>query len=152
MSVGDYRISSIREIRQRLLSRIDNADEAALDWSPGNPIWSSRQILHHLAVSEEHFIGEIARVAGTTAVRQSSSLATVSTLEELVRGLREIRSNTEALLTSFDESFWRQRLVMSSHPLLVGRTVAEAVDFMAWHEARHVVQIGDLLIRWGSSH
>ncbi len=136
-------------VRSSLIVMITGQSERALGWTPGVPLWSTKQLLVHLAVSEGHFMAEICSSVREPIPKSGHLLSDGRNMnvEVILSELNRIRCDSALVLARLTPEQWKTRLRFSSHPLLVMRTAAEATDFMIWHEARHVLQIEALLKR-----
>jgi uncharacterized damage-inducible protein DinB len=141
------RQDNMRHVRSSLLEAVADRSDRALDWSSGAPLWGTKQLLTHLGLSEIHFMSEVCRLLGEPPPESGPLLDNGNTLpaEVVLSQLGRIRTSSSRMLAQLQPDQWMTRLTFSSHPLLVNRTVAEVIDFMVWHEARHVVQIKTLL-------
>lgn len=149
-SCEDPRLRRVRESRALLMELIFAHGEDALRWCPGPPLWSSSQIVVHLAEAEAHFMTETCIAAGFGPERFGATTPHCLDSQDIdaVCGcLTAVREQTVRALLAIaeDPPCWGNRLRRTSHPLLIGRTIGEAIDFMVFHEVRHINQIDGIL-------
>lgn len=145
-ALGVSRVNRTPEAALERLVRVRRDIEAKLaeasytelaDWPFGYP-WSILDILHHLAASDVHISREIAMALGRPApLTPTRSASTAFNMAEFTR----CRAVFSEMLLEMELRDWQRILSVSSHPLLAGRTISEAVDFTTFHEFRHGEEI-----------
>jgi uncharacterized damage-inducible protein DinB len=144
------RLQQMRRVRERIIERVAAAPVTHIHISPFGYEWTVGHVLHHLIASEQHFLAELARnlpakepepVIGFDALRAQDAR------ETLVACLLMQRAASCVLLAELSDAALARPIAISSHPLLVGRSGFELLDFMTVHEDRHGQEIDEILAR-----
>ncbi len=133
-------IQRLARVRAATLARLADATETELTDQPFDYPWSVNDILRHLAFFDVHLTAELSDVADDQGQAHSFADVKESPMP------REVFTQTRAFMTAWLADLPAERLAVrlprSTHPLLVGRTASEAIDFCAFHERRHAEEIG----------
>jgi hypothetical protein len=152
-------------VRQRLLTRVDQLDEARANASEGG--WTVAQIVEHLSIAESRMMDAIERmlvpVEGDGRERQTFVPFSLDEYAEQARGkieapdflrpaglpltegvvrLKESRVALEALRPRFESADYSQVL---KHPAFGMLNAAQWLAFLGLHEERHLRQIERIL-------
>ena len=151
------------EARDELLNEVTGLTDEEINRKPSNDEWSIKQVLEHLylfelevikSVQEELAKGEEvtikerpihlavnrdSKVEAPSNVKPSESFAT---LEELERKLASSREKLQKFVNNTDKKLLEQKAL--PHPGFKKLSLAQWIEFIGWHEKRHILQIKEV--------
>jgi hypothetical protein len=151
-----------KEIREKVLQSVKGLTDSQLNDAPSGK-WSIRQVLEHLYLLERLIVDQMSKVMlsdketaiedkpihrildrtykfeAPSYVAPSSDFMTFSTIQEK---LLKSRSALEAFLVHADEEKMLKRSI--PNPVLGPLHLKQWVEFIGWHEKRHLAQIEEI--------
>lgn len=150
-------------VRTELLNEVQNMTDVQLNQKPSQDVWSPAQILEHLYLMERVITGGIKQVLMSGEKRE----ATEKPLELVVDRSRKVPApenlepgegpfEKDAILSKLEESRRElinfaetapeQMLIEKSmkHPHLGDLSLKQWVEFIGYHEKRHLLQLSEV--------
>lgn len=152
-----------QSVRAELVNEVQNMTDEQLNQKPSQDVWSPAQILQHLYLMERVIIGGIKQVLMSGEKRE----ATEKPLELVIDRSRKVPApenlkpgdgpfQKETLLSKLEES--RRELInfaetapehmlneqAMKHPHLGDLSLKQWVEFIGYHEKRHLLQITEV--------
>lgn len=156
------------EAREALLEEVAGLSDEAINKKPAEDEWSIKQVLEHLYLFEidvvESVKTELARGEKVEVEEKPIHLSTnrkmkfeapdnmkptesYMTLEELKRNLSASRKKLERFVENADERQLEEKAL--PHPGFKVLSLAQWIEFIGWHEQRHILQIKEVKEKLG---
>ncbi len=156
-------VKVIEEARKELLAALDGLTDEVINRKPADDKWSIKQILEHLYLFE---IGVVQKVKDQLATGEEGRVKdkpihlainraikveapnnvkpseTFATLDELKRHLVSSRKKLIELVNEADDEALEQKAL--PHPGFNMLSLKQWIEFIGWHERRHILQIQEV--------
>ena len=166
-------LEQLNSTRSRLLSELDGLSDEQLNWKPDDSTWSIAQVVQHIAMGESGTVKSISlgltqnpnftpktlpldqllldrsrKVNAPERLHPSTEPKTVGELKEVLQNSRE--KFLDVLSHVEDSSLLDNTSPPVPHPAFGDLSTGQWIQFGILHEARHILQIEELKIRWQS--
>lgn len=159
---GNY-VKVNEEAREALLNEVAGLSDEEINRKPSDNEWSIKQVLEHLYLFELEVIksvqielenGEVVevkerpihltvnrdiKVEAPNNVKPGEEFAT---MDELKQNLASSREKLQEFVKSVDKRLLEQKSL--PHPGFKRLSLAQWIEFIGWHEKRHILQIKEV--------
>ncbi|SDY76499.1 DinB family protein [Thermoactinomyces sp. DSM 45892] len=156
-------MTHLQQIRTALLEELQPLSNEQYNMKPDSSRWSIAQVLDHLILTERYIVSMISKVAKENELSHTpdkpihfvadrsrkveapdrlSPKADYYAKEELVQKLEQTRKRTQSFIAEHKE----EELIKRSmpHPALGDLNLKQYIEFIGYHEERHLTQIREL--------